>query len=267
MSKEMQRRFILLLSAYVNKNNCSKKCILDFIKDNNWIIISERDKQLNPKINEPIWRNELAFVRKHLVSENYICNDEINQWKITLSGVEYLAYLFECLRVSEHALLTEKAMADAEIIMQKILLSAVSAESNKKEKVNVIPTKAEREIIIKQRVGQGTFRKKLIARSHVCQICGLSHESLLRASHIKPWVNSSIMEKLDINNGLLLCALHDSLFDKGLITFSSTGRIIISNLLTQRDREILNLNSMLEIHILDAQKQYMRYHREHVFQN
>ena len=77
MSKEMQRRFILLLSAYVNKNNCSKKCILDYIKDNNWIIISERDKQLNPKINEPIWRNELAFVRKHLVSENYICNDEI----------------------------------------------------------------------------------------------------------------------------------------------------------------------------------------------
>lgn len=267
MSKEKQRRFILLLSAYVNRDNCSKKCVLDYIRDNNWLIISERDKQLNPQIKEPIWRNEFAFVRKHLVLENYFCNDEINQWKITISGVGYLVYLFEHLKVSEHALLTEKAMADAEIIMQEVLLSAVSVVTNKKEKVNVIPTKAERETIVKQRIGQGTFRKKLIARSHVCQICGLSHESLLRASHIKPWATSNINEKLDIDNGLLLCALHDGLFDKGLISFSSTGRILISNLLTKKDCEILNLNSMLEINILDTQKQYMQYHREHVFQH
>ena len=74
-------------------------------------------------------------------------------------------------------------------------------------------------------------------------------------------------EKLDIDNGLLLCALHDGLFDKGLITFSSTGRIIISSFLTQKDREILKLDPMMEIRILDTQKQYMQYHREHVYQH
>ncbi|MBO7381377.1 MAG: HNH endonuclease, partial [Neisseriaceae bacterium] len=52
---------------------------------------------------------------------------------------------------------------------------------------------------------------------------------------LKPWRKSNDKEKLDINNGLLLCPTHDKLIDKGLITFSENGEIIISELLTDDD--------------------------------
>ena len=63
----------------------------------------------------------------------------------------------------------------------------------------------------------------------------------LIASHIKPWVVSDPAEKLDIENGFLMCPNHDKLFDQGWITFSDDGEIIISEDLPQRDRTFVNI--------------------------
>ena len=49
-------------------------------------------------------------------------------------------------------------------------------------------------------------------------------------SHIKPWAKSNKFEKLDSENVFLLCSIHDALFDKGLISFSDDGTIIIFNI-------------------------------------
>jgi len=44
----------------------------------------------------------------------------------------------------------------------------------------------------------------------------------LKASHIKAWKDcTSTQERLDSNNGLLLCANHDALFDQYLISLGA----------------------------------------------
>lgn len=49
---------------------------------------------------------------------------------------------------------------------------------------------------------------------------------ILHATHAKPWADSeSDNECLDVLIGFLLCANHDALFDRGLITFTSGKNI------------------------------------------
>lgn len=70
------------------------------------------------------------------------------------------------------------------------------------------------------RVNQDYFRNTLLdSYSSRCCLTGISIPQLLVASHIKPWaVSDPKTERLDPSNGLLLNALHDRAFDKGLIT-------------------------------------------------
>ena len=82
---------------------------------------------------------------------------------------------------------------------------------------------------------------------------------------MKPWKASNNREKLDTDNGLLLCVLHDGLFDKGLISFSPTGNILISETLTQEDRDKLHLDEAMTVKGADPANAYFQYHREHVF--
>jgi predicted restriction endonuclease len=57
-----------------------------------------------------------------------------------------------------------------------------------------------------------------------CQLTSITDPDLLKASHIKPWANcTTVEERLDPMNGLLLSALWDAAFDRGLISFSDSG--------------------------------------------
>lgn len=54
--------------------------------------------------------------------------------------------------------------------------------------------------------------------------------SLLRGSHIKPWAAcESDAERLDVLNGLLLAPNLDATFDRGLITVSNDGAVVVSD--------------------------------------
>jgi len=50
-----------------------------------------------------------------------------------------------------------------------------------------------------------------------CPLTGITEPALLRASHIVPWVEWGDEQRLDVHNGLLLSALWDAAFDKGLV--------------------------------------------------
>lgn len=117
---------------------------------------------------------------------------------------------------------------------------------------------------IKVRVTQGKFRDSLLKRDKKCVICGLDIESLLVASHIKPWSKANDYEKQDENNGLLLCANHDALFDKGYISFDDDGSIIISSKIDKENYDRLNINDDISIKINENQDKYMDYHRQNV---
>lgn len=123
----------------------------------------------------------------------------------------------------------------------------------------------EKETIIKSRVGHSKLKEILLNNLKKCQLCNIKKEELLIASHIKPWSKSNSQERLDLNNVLLLCPIHDSLFDKGFISFNDNGEIIISNALSEEDILSLNIDKTLKIALNEKQKEYMEYHRENIF--
>lgn len=119
----------------------------------------------------------------------------------------------------------------------------------------------------KQRIGQAQLRSKLINKYKCCQVCGLDIVDLLIASHIKPWKDSNDKERLDINNGLLLCPNHDKLFDKGFISFDDDGKIIISDLLKYKNLGIMEINEDIKININEENKKYFKWHRQMCLKN
>ncbi len=126
-------------------------------------------------------------------------------------------------------------------------------------------SKYESKVEITQRVQQSAFRDKLLKKECRCQLCEIDNETFLIASHIKPWKNSILFEKVDINNGLLLCPNHDKLFDLGYISFSDTGMIIISERLTKDLFKSFNIEENLKINVNKKTLKYIQYHREHIF--
>lgn len=124
---------------------------------------------------------------------------------------------------------------------------------------------ASQKAIVNVRVNQEIFRNYLLKRYNRCCLCGVENPALLIASHIKPWVESEPKEKLDVDNGFLMCPNHDRIFDKGYITFDDDGKIIISDRLTENDRVFLNVNSRMHIELTESNKKYLKFHRENVF--
>ena len=120
----------------------------------------------------------------------------------------------------------------------------------------------EQETVTKARVGQGYFRDLLINKySCKCALCNISTDSMLTASHIKEWSESTDDEKLDENNGILLCAHHDALFDKHLITFDNAGNAQISPTLTAQERLDLGLTALPSITVTPAMLPYLAVHQ------
>lgn len=91
---------------------------------------------------------------------------------------------------------------------------------------------------------QNAFRDRLIDEfGQKCLMCNITNKDLLIASHIKSASTSDIYDKADKDNGLLLCAAHDKLFDKFLISFSfMDGKIMISSSLTEEEKKLLHLS-------------------------
>jgi hypothetical protein len=124
----------------------------------------------------------------------------------------------------------------------------------------------QKKALILSRVGQGSFRRDLLRKEKACRITGISDKRLLIASHIKPWSESTDREKLDPNNGLLLSPNLDKVFDEGLITFNSAGKLLISKDISQQNLRKLGISTNANIGPLNiSQKRYMKYHRERIF--
>lgn len=115
--------------------------------------------------------------------------------------------------------------------------------------------------LIKTRVSQGAFRRLLLLERHQCQLCDITTTSALRASHIKEWSQSSREERIDAANGLLLCANHDALFDRHLISFNpDTGKICISDSISAEQKIALNISDELTLPLNEPKKDYMKIH-------
>ena len=91
---------------------------------------------------------------------------------------------------------------------------------------------------------------------------------LFIASHIKRFSDSDCDEAFDINNGLLLCANADALFDKHMITVDENKKLIFSFLIDNdymlKQKLLLN-QPIFEIVLNEKRMEYMKDHREIFF--
>jgi putative restriction endonuclease len=79
------------------------------------------------------------------------------------------------------------------------------------------PPGVEREALVRLRVNQSFFRKRVLsAYQFRCCVTDLAIPQLLVASHVIPWAEDP-MNRLNPRNGLCLNALHDRAFDRGLM--------------------------------------------------
>ncbi|RZK01892.1 MAG: HNH endonuclease [Flavobacterium sp.] len=94
----------------------------------------------------------------------------------------------------------------------------------------LMPNITERQGLVTSRVGQGAYRKRIIHRwEYKCAVTGFDKLNVLIASHILPWANADDNQRLDVHNGILLSPNYDALFDRNLISFENSGKIILSN--------------------------------------
>ncbi|MFT4129726.1 HNH endonuclease [Labrys sp. (in: a-proteobacteria)] len=124
-------------------------------------------------------------------------------------------------------------------------------------------TEAERLVI--QRIGQDVFRACLMDYWQCrCPLTGITDPALLRASHIVPWAQcDSDAERLDIHNGLLLSALWDAAFDRGLVTFNDEGEPQFAQALSDEARRALLWQGPLPL--TDGHRIRLAKHRTEVF--
>lgn len=135
------------------------------------------------------------------------------------------------------------------------------------KKVQELPTTTETERLVVQRVGQDIFRSSLMEYwNGQCPLTGISDTALLRASHIMPWKDCpSDADRLNVHNGFLLSALWDAAFDRGLVSFNDNGEPVFSAILGEVARGHLRWTE--PINLTDEQKGYLKWHRNHLFQN
>jgi len=126
----------------------------------------------------------------------------------------------------------------------------------------------ERTQLVKARRGQGIFRTNVRMNESRCRVTGVSDKAHLRASHIKPWKDCTDTEKVDGCNGLLLAPQIDHLFDRGWISFTDDGSLLIAKDMNPAVVGAWGISAGLNVGPFSArQLKFLEHHRAHVFRD
>lgn len=127
-----------------------------------------------------------------------------------------------------------------------------------------IPNVTERTGLVNSRVGQGAYRKRIIHRwEYKCAVTSFNKLDILIASHIVPWAEATDLERLDVNNGILLSPTYDALFDRHLITFNEKGKIILTDQIDFSAYQKIGVTGKEQIHRLNEYNlHYLNRHNE-----
>jgi predicted restriction endonuclease len=168
--------------------------------------------------------------------------------------------------ISQLALLLRRTAELAQSLPNQAAVKYKEAVARELDKIKVKTTEVE--CLVRQRVGQDTFRQALMDYwGGACAVTGVDMPEVLRASHAKPWAYcESDEERLDVFNGFLLSANLDALFDRGLITFDAGGRMVVSARIKPQQRLTLQLGDGLALRWLaPSHEAYLDWHREKLF--
>jgi len=93
MNLELEKRMVLLISILDLNGKGTKKRVLDNIEKKQFYKINNYDQQTMSNRDEEVWRNDLAFIRHHLVLGKYLDASKRDNWEITQKGRIYFQSL------------------------------------------------------------------------------------------------------------------------------------------------------------------------------
>lgn len=182
-------------------------------------------------------------------------------WDNYHDKMDYLKNIYDSFVNKTMLEITAEAQDELEDIANKI--------NNNYININLEEKDAYIESIINVRNNsiQKVFRNNLIMEfNQKCALCNINYKDLLIASHILPY--SKCINKKDMinhNNGLLLCPIHDALFDKYLISFDCKGQILISKNISEDIYSDLNINKKMKINkecLNEERKKFLEEHKK-----
>lgn len=164
------------------------------------------------------------------------------------------------------------------MLVDKIVAKEKTPSTISKKLIAYFDIKEKGEDIVtetKRRKGQEYFRRMILANyGGRCALTGIDIPQVLLASHIKPWADSTPLQKLRPDNGICLSALYDKAFDKGLITISPDDfTICLSSALHEYETEeyfdkyfgCINGRTITLPIMYKPNRTFLAYHRDKVF--
>ena len=168
---------------------------------------------------------------------------------------------------------TNKSYEDYQKLIRKRLLNKTLAKDNAvadisdADEVTRQQQSAWRKMLAKEMMGYTQIDSQVFCPFTYITADFNKLGSLFVASHIKGFKdpNTTNEEKYDINNGLLVCANADALFDKHLITINENKELIFSYLLDNDIRlksQLLLMQPIFQPILNEKRMEYLGYHRE-----
>jgi putative restriction endonuclease len=165
---------------------------------------------------------------------------------------------------------SETIAAEAEAVYEKFSHLKVAKEDLAWEAPK---GSTETQRLVKVRRIQGFFRAAVLTSYEFrCALSDIAIPELLNASHIIPW-SVDIKRRADPRNGIALNALYDRAFDRGLITFDESLRLVISSRLQKGKVPKLQKELFLELEGKRLRVPYrfspdplsLEYHQKNIF--
>lgn len=127
---------------------------------------------------------------------------------------------------------TERDPAQAELLMAQVRTDAVAQPADLRPEFSplVADQRSWVERRVGERVGQGTFRLRLLDAYGRCAITGEHTAPVLDAAHIQPYLGP---QSNHVQNGLLLTKEFHELFDRGYVTVSPDYEVQVSGALRE----------------------------------
>jgi hypothetical protein len=113
MTDRQELRFVLLLALIQLGGRATKRDVLNHVHDNGYLFLRAEDLVL-VATGEERWRNDLAWVRDHLVKERFLSRAERGYWITTATAQEYFEELLELALRSHPARITDVAINQAQ---------------------------------------------------------------------------------------------------------------------------------------------------------
>jgi hypothetical protein len=152
-------------------------------------------------------------------------------------------------------------------IIEKVGRSLIEdvAEAAIQQRTDIGPN--QKSDLLTARYGHGRFRANVEISEHSCRVSGVLDRRHLWARHIKPWSECDDAEKLDGSNGLLMSPHIAHLFERGYISFSDEGDLLVS----QEMNPVVLDNWRIQLpcnvgEFRPEQCYFLNYHRREVFQ-